>query len=345
MAEFDMNVMRQVLYGDGVEKLFAFGYCGFYVFDPLTPGSGTWTKLVENFEIAAAVPADASEGYFMMDMAFSVSNPGHAWGVCRTQAYAGLNWGYRLIVCHTHDGWESLQWANSVYYNNNWHPRMRRAQIAIANDGTDEVLYLAWQSAHQTGGNWGVKKSIDGGFSWNDSYLDTVPGYNVSTPSLYCPYSNPKVIYATIGEGIKEFIYSTDAGENWSSPYSLPYSYPIWLSGPPTDASIVSLLDQKRGMYEWDGAAFNEWGEYWDWWGAGKPDAEGGWAQNLRVLERDGNGGLVKAIMGGYDRADKGKILLMEAAGRTVITENWNVVADDHYPMCICLPAMIRELT
>jgi len=76
MAEFDMNVMRQVLYGDGVEKLFAFGYCGFYVFDPLTPGSGTWTKLVENFEIAAAVPADASEGYFMMDMAFSVSNPG-----------------------------------------------------------------------------------------------------------------------------------------------------------------------------------------------------------------------------------------------------------------------------
>jgi len=222
---------------------------------------------------------------------------------------------------------------------------MRRAQIAIANDGTDEVLYLAWQSAHSGGGNWGVKKSTDGGFSWVDSYLVAVPAYNVSTPSLYCPYSNPNYIYATIGEGIQEFIYSTDAGASWSSPYSLPYPYPIWLSGPPTDETVVSLLDQKRGMYEWDGAAFNKWGEYYDWWEAGKPDAEGGWAQNLRVLERDSVGGLVKAIMGGYDRDDKGKILLMEASGRTVITENWNVVADDHYPMCICLPAMIRELT
>jgi len=337
--------IRQVLYGDGVEKLFALCYCGFYEYNPMPPGSGNWTQRVKNYEIATLAGVVATQGYVMMDTVYSVSNPGHAWGVLRTQAFGGpLGYGFNLVVCHTHDGWQTLVEANSVIYNNDWHGRMARAQIAIANDGTDEVLFLSWQSAHSGGGSWGVKKSIDGGTNWADSFLDGCPAYAAPITSLYCPYSNLNYVYAACGEGVQEFVYSTDGGASWSSPYSLASAYPMWLTGPPTDETVLTMLDQKRALYEWDGVDFNEWGEYYDWWEVSDPDTYGGFARGVRVLERDSLGGLVKAIIGGYDRADKGKILLMEVSGRTVVTENWNTVANNDWINCISLPAMISEI-
>lgn len=337
---WSMNIVNEGTLANMQEVLYCLCYCGFYKYEPFPPGLGHWEPRILNYEIANLAGADASFGYVMMDTCYSVVNQGHAWATIRTQANAHiLNRQLRLIVCHTHDGWQTLEFSNIILSNNNWNAVMGRAQIRIAQDGTDQTLYLSYSNSHNNPGLRGVLKSVDGGVVWANSYTTSCPANNGPHTSLHCPYANPLYIYATWGTSPSDFVYSIDGGVTWSSP--VPAStYAQWLTGPTNDETVLTLLDQKTGLHQWNGVTFVQWGEAWDWWGIGDPDSYGGWAKCVRVLERDDDGGLVRAIIGGQDRATIGKVLLMEASGRTVATENWNTVASNDWINVVARPEL-----
>ena len=321
---------------DGVsETLWAMTYCGFYEVS-LPPGSGPWVARIRNYEIAALAGV-AAEEYAMFDMKWSAHSAGHAWAVLRTWKLPTLS----LVVCHTHDGWKTLEWSNVVVQRVG-DARIGRAQIGIANDGTDLNLYLSFHWGGVGCGSWGVKKSLDGGVTWANSYYNEDSCAQQPYTSLYCPHSNPNYVYAVIGEGRHEMVYTTDAGATWSTPIDIgcSLSYPNGLSGDPHDETILTVWDIHGPCAEWNGTDFDAWGLQYNWWtGGGQPDQWGGWCRGIRVLERNSSGGLVKVLMAGLDKVNDGKVLLMEAADRTLLTENWaDVAGSTVWALCVANP-------
>jgi hypothetical protein len=331
--------LKQVLY-PGVDRLFAQCYCGFYSYDLPPRGDGVWVELVRNYEMAVLAGAPADD-YFMMDTAYSTANPGHAWAIFRAQDDAGAYAVFRLIVCHTHNGWQSLEWSNVVHTVNRVNGRMGRAAIALANDGTDQVLYMAY-GANDGPSGWWVKKSTDGGFSWTAVRSDVYGGTFESYPhSLWCPPSNSQYVYAMSGRSSNDFTWSIDGGASWSTIVA-GGSYPWRIGGSPTDETKAWMMTQDDGMQEFDIVAetLTQWGTGWQaYWGVSG-------ATSVRILERDAvTGGLSKVLLAGQEVGNVGGVLLVEAATETDVTENWNAVANDDWINCISLPALIGEFT
>jgi len=326
------------------EKLHAQCYCAFYTYDPMPAGSGHWTEGVENYEIAALAGAGATYGYWMMDTAYDATRPGYAWGILRCQNYGGpLGYGFSMVMCSTQDGWENLTLAQTLLYQNDWHGRMGRAQIAVANDGTSQTVYCIYASNGPSGGGYWIKKSTDGGLIWTTVWSRTPYTAYYDSPSMCikCAPSNPLYIYATISHPDNDMIYSTDGGSSWNV-VNLPYLYTYDMSIALDFPTKVAIMDQLHGVYEWQGgSSWVQFGDNFDWWTTGDPDSYGGWARAMRVMQRDASGDLIQAIVGGYDRANYGKLLAMGTGGsRTVITNNWNTVASNDWVNCIAKPEL-----